>query len=193
MASTEITFEILNTVEQTAELLTNRGFNKVDSFVIHDRYFSRFPLSELLKMDYAEILASSVLVRKIEGSEERSFILYKDKKVENGVTLSEDKVVSEVSNFEECSLILRKSGLCEWCDMLDFTVIFAKDGIELAIQKVEGLGLFIEIEENESVKNLEVGEKIEKMISFARSLGLSLGNDSNVKKPYMIFLKNNNR
>ena len=69
--------------------------------------------------------------------------------------------------------------------------IYNKNGMEFAVQIVDGLGVFIEYEEDESVAHLEIGEKISKMVNKLKKLNLNIGDDYSVKKVYEKFLKEN--
>ena len=57
---------------------------------------------------------------------------------------------------------------------------------------VDGLGTFIEYEENDDIKHLSEQEKIDSMLNDLRSLGINFGSDYSCKKPYMKFKKENN-
>lgn len=64
-----------------------------------------------------------------------------------------------------------------------------EDGFEIALQKIEGLGFFFEIEEDDSLSGLNSEEKFEELSRIVKNLGLNIGNDFSCKKPFMLLKK----
>jgi len=60
----------------------------------------------------------------------------------------------------------------------------------LVIQIIKNLGIFVELEEFDSICSLTIKQKLEKLKSIATSFNLKIGNDFNCKKPFMILHKN---
>lgn len=70
---------------------------------------------------------------------------------------------------------------------LAYEKLFQK--MEMAVQDVENLGIFIEYEEDESVSGLPVSEKINKMKENLKDFGFVLGDNYGCKKPFMMLHK----
>ena len=67
--------------------------------------------------------------------------------------------------------------------------VYKKGNVELVIQKIKGLGIFLELEENKSMRNLNLQEKIFKLINTVKNLNLKLGTDFSCKKVFMLLHK----
>ena len=71
-----------------------------------------------------------------------------------------------------------------------YKFVFKKEEVELVIQDVEGVGIFIEFEEYESISHLPPKEKIEVLKNTLLSLKLSLGTNFSCKKLELYLNKN---
>lgn len=190
MQKTEITVQCFNSIDQVEEVLKQANYNFLEEYCLYDYYFSKFDNPKLL--EYQKLIGSSILVRQVEqDGQKESKICYKNKIFdEHQNVISEEKINSMVSNFENTVDIFEHANLTCWCKMINHSKVFKKDGIEIAVQDVDGLGIFLEIEEYPNISHLSPIEKIEKLKQVVQSLNLSLGNDYFCKKPYMILHKN---
>lgn len=57
------------------------------------------------------------------------------------------------------------------------------------VQIIKNLGIFIEYEEDESMKDLSPDQKFSYMVNITKNLGLKLGNDFSCKKVFMLLHK----
>lgn len=186
---TEITVEVFESEENAIRHLMNLGFEKLRQFNMNDSYFSKHSTNKLKKMQYKNVIKNSLIVREFVGHDDKVLLLYKNKVVKNDVVLMEEKVNAKLSDKASAVKVLKLAGLNNWCNANQHLTIFRKGDFEFALQMVEGLGLFIEYEEDETVTGLKPNEKIEKMIEKLSGLGLKLGNDYACKKPFMILHK----
>ena len=110
--------------------------------------------------------------------------MYKDKKFDNnGNVMGEQKTSCSIG--ENANEILGKAGFKNWVTMKAEQNIFKKESKSFCIQDVEGLGLFLEIEDSDGC-----GNSFEELIDFAERLGLELGDDfRGIKLPYSVYLK----
>ena len=116
--------------------------------------------------------------------------LYSNKVVDtNNVVLSEQKVKTKVDSLENCLQIYKLAGLTCWCELVQTIYVLKKGDIELLLQKVEGLGSFIEYEETENMKDLSEHQKIDALLNDLKQLNLQIGADYSCKKVYMKFKK----
>ena len=187
---TEITVQVFAEENEAIKTIQGLGFEKLRQFYMNDSYFSKHTANKLRKIQYKNVIKNSFLVREFVGYDDKVLLIYKNKVVKNDVVLMEEKVNAKLDSKESAIKILKLAGLNNWCNANQHLTIFRKGDFEFALQFVEGLGLFIEYEEDESVAGFEPEEKIEKMIEKLSSLGLKLGKDYACKKPFMLLHKN---
>lgn len=187
MKETEITVEVLDSFDVLQEKLKNKGFKLQRQSQMKDYYVSKYSIEELKKMDYSEIIANSFLVRKIGELQE---LLFKKKELDdNGNVIAEEKFDCGISNIEDAINVFKLSNLNVWMEVIQNMWIYEKEKTQFAVQVVDGLGTFIEYEEDAWMSHMTEKEKIEYMLEDLRSIGLNLGNDFNCKKVYMLFKK----
>lgn len=187
---TEITVQVFNDLEYVKSFFENLGFSFVEKYYMNDFYFSKFNVEELKQMEYLQILNNSFLVREIKDDSCSVQLIYKKKEVdEKGQVLNEEKVRVKLDNLENALKIFNLSKINKWCELKNTTYVYKKGEIELLVQNVDDLGVFIEFEEFDSIKNLSDTEKIEYMTSYLKTFNLKFGEDYSCKKVYMKFLK----
>ena len=189
MQETEITVELLESVDYAKKKLDTEGFEIVEEVVMTDYYISKFSTEELLAMDYSEIIRNSFIIRQVISPEETSLVLlYKDKTVDgNNNVIAEQKVKCPIENLQKALQIFDLCKLNCWCEIKQVMTVFKKGKIQFAMQEVENLGTFIEYEEDDDMKDMSEYEKIELLLSRLRDIGLELGDDYSCKKVYMKF------
>ena len=192
MGETEITAEVFEPIDKIKSKLVKNGFKLIENYIISDYYFSKYPMSRLVRMSYKSLIKSSILIREISKSEKKCYAIFKDKAYDRrGNVISERKIKAPLADLKLVE-ILKSSGLTNWESIINKSYIYKNAEFEFALQVVDGLGIFIEIEEDEPMKNLSASEKIRRLRARAQSLGLRLGDDYSCKKVYMKFLKENN-
>ena len=189
MKKTEITIQVFDDLETIISKLKLKGFKQVDKFELDDYYFSS--LSTNVKQNYNELIKNSFLVRRILGKTEKIRLIYKNKEIdERDNVISEEKLEISLNDFEKTIELFIKVGLNNWCHLKQLNLAFKNKQMEILVQIVDDVGLFIEFEENNSMKNLTAKQKIDLMHSQIKDLGLSLGDDISCKKVYIKYLKN---
>lgn len=193
MRETEITIEVFGQKEDVKKRIESLGFKLVRHTVMTDWYFSKKTTDELKQMSYEEIMRNSFLVRKLEyDGTTKTLLHFKDKDIdENGNTISEEKLAEPLQNAENTVKIFLMAGLNNWINITQDMFIYNGNNMEFALQIVDGIGQYIEYEEDESVAGLDTYEKIDRMVKKLSSFGLKLGQDTNVKKVYKKFLMEN--
>ncbi len=188
MAETEITVQVFEDLMTTCNKLENLGFEKTRKFVIKDWYFSKYSDKELNNLGYGKAISSSVLVREIVGKNNEKVLCYKAKIIDDdGNVVSEEKIATEIEDVDKTILLLNLAGLNMWEEVKNKTIIYKKDNIEFALQDVENLGVFIEMEESDEMKSLINEEKFARLKRIVKNFGLKLGKDYSCKKVYMKF------
>lgn len=186
---TEITVQVYDELDEIDCKLQNINFSLKNQFTMIDCYFSKFTKEDLLKMSYSQIIKNSFLIRNMKG---KSTILFKDKTIDkNNHVVSEEKICLNIDSCDKAKEVFSICGLNNWCNLVQNVYIYTNAEMELAVQVVHGLGTFIEYEEDELMKNLEIDEKINEMIRKVKNLNLNIGSDFFVKKVYLKFIQDN--
>lgn len=190
--NTEVTVEVLNSLDEVIDILNKKGFKLIEEWVLNDHYFSKFSKNQLKNMNYTEIIDNSILLRLREGKNIEQKIIYKKKEYDKqDNVINEEKTIVTVDNSENVKKIFSLSGIEEWCQIIDKNYLYKNETCEIDLQVVDGLGVFLELEEDDSMSGLSKLEKAEKMKAFLQTLGLNLGKDFSCKKVYMKFKKEN--
>ena len=138
------------------------------------------------------IIRNSIILREIDNGDgdRKAKIVHKNKVLDaNGNVISEDKLSTSIGNTTTVSKILERAGLNCWCELVNHSTVYRVGEFDLAIQDIDGLGLFLEIEETKSMEHWTSEEKFEYMKNFVLGLHLKVGKDFSCKKVYMKFLK----
>lgn len=194
MKQIEITRYLLETEENTFDKLEKQGFKLIRTSTIEDKYLTS-KIRELTKDNIQYILKNSVLLRylNVEGKEFKK-ITYKYKNVDK-----DENIISETKININCEDLLEAEKLFENLGFDILTIVkykvkvYAKDGIELAFQNVEGLGSMIEYENEEDFenKNIEEIKKVkQKMEEKIESFGILIEKGNDVKKAKELIEKN---
>ena len=190
---TEITVQVFESAEDIINKLSNHGFKISEEFFMIDYYFSKYSIEKLKEFDYKNLLENSFLVRKVMSQSKTSTLLmYKDKIIdEYNNVIAEQKYSCDIENLEIILKIFDSSKLTRWCELRQKSIVFANDKTSFILQDVDGLGLFIEYEEDEEMKEFNEYEKINILSHRLKALDLSIGNDYSCKKVLMKFNKHN--
>ena len=187
MRKTEITVQVFDKLLGIEKVLAKNGYHKKEEYCLRDHYFTKFENSKIV--DYKTLLASSILIRTIEEDEKCTHcMIYKNKKLDqNGNVSSEEKIRVKIDDEQDCINILRSAGLNNWCNLKNDNIVYVdKSGFEIDLQVVDGLGIFIEAEEDQSIRELSEKQKFDYLKNKITSFGFCLGKDYSCKKPYMI-------
>lgn len=194
MKQIEITRYLLETEENAFDKLEKQGFKLIRTSTIEDKYLTS-KLRELTKDNIQYILKNSVLLRylNVEGKEFKK-ITYKYKNVDKDENIiSETKININCEDLSEAEKLFENLGF-DILTIVKYKVkVYAKDGIELAFQNVEGLGSMIEYENEEDFenKNIEEIKKVkQKMEEKIESFGILIEKGNDVKKAKELIEKN---
>ena len=194
MKQIEITRYLLETEENAIDKLEKQGFKLIRTSTIEDKYLTS-KIRELTKDNIQYILKNSVLLRylNVEGKEFKK-ITYKYKNVDKDENIiSETKININCEDLSEAEKLFENLGF-DILTIVKYKVkVYAKDGIELAFQNVEGLGSMIEYENEEDFenKNIEEIKKVkQKMEEKIESFGILIEKGNDVKKAKELIEKN---
>ena len=188
MKETEITIQIYTPLEETIKILKEQGFKEKRDVIMDDHYFTS--LLEINNKTYAEIMKNSILLRAFLGNENKHLLIYKNKEFDaDGNVVCEEKVNCPVSDIYSAEKILKIANFNNFVNISTHIIVFEKEHVEFAIQDVKNLGLFIEIEEFNYMKDMSPEQKAQELVKIANSLNLKLGTDYNCKKVQMLLNK----
>ncbi|MBQ7467145.1 MAG: hypothetical protein IJS74_03640 [Clostridia bacterium] len=188
MKETEITVQVFDSFDNIDKILKQEGFVVTRKFLLDDHYFTS--LNDIKDVEFKNIIKNSVLIRKNESDEICIEMLYKNKEFDDaGNVVCEEKVKVNISDLEKAVSILTLAGFNNFVNCKQNCYVYKNDELELCLQIVDNLGIFIEYEEDESVKDLLPEEKIEVMKNKLKKLGLQLGEDFSCKKVFMLLHK----
>lgn len=184
---TEITVELLENLEIAKNKLNNLGFIIKEKVLMTDYYFSKLPLDEILNLDYANLIKNSFLVRSVKtDNEEINQIIFKKKILDNcNNVIAEDKIKTNISNLNSTVKLFSEAGLTNYTTLTQNMTVYSNGEMEFVIQEIDNLGVFIEYEEDDTMKGLTEQEKINTMLNNLKSLRLEIGNDYSCKKVYL--------
>lgn len=188
---TEICVQAYTALEELQRKLENAGFEFVENYNNSDTYFSTLSKRDIKKLDYKALLDSSLIVRHIEGDNcDIKNLVYKKKTLdENGNVIKEIKTKLKIDDIDKAKQMFSSLGLTCWCDYINHNYEYKKGEISIIVQYVDSLGVFIEIEEFNSIKDKSDKEKFAILKDIVNSLNLPLGSDFSCKKPYMFLNK----
>ena len=187
MKETEITVEVFDEFEDLKQKLVDLGFEMIEEVDMQDFYVSGKTMIELQKCNYQELINNSFLLRNIRDNTE---IIFKKKELDkNGDVIAEEKYHCGVDNLEDALKVFKMSNLNVWCELKQHMSVFKREDMTFLVQQVEGLGTFIEYEEDENMRGLTAEEKIKAMLENLNKLGLNIGKDFNCKKVWLKFKK----
>ena len=190
MKETEITVEVFDSLDNITSLLKEKQFKLLEEYDLVDYYYSKYPTDELKNFEYKDLIANSFLVRQVIDVNPKNLLTFKSKDLDDaGNVISEEKINCGIDKLSEALKIFNLSGLNCWCKLSQHLLIFKKGNIEFAVQIIDNLGIFIEYEEDDTMKDLNKLEKINFMINTLKSLGLKIGDDFSSKKVYLKFKK----
>lgn len=197
MANTEITVQVFDDINVIKQKLVSFGYTLTEEFSGNDYYFTTLTDKEIKNANYQTLLDASVIVRSystLSSPDKTSMLLFKNKTFDKkGTVVSEEKISTKIENPENTIKILNLIKLKNWLSLKQKNAFYKLGEKTIIVGTVEGLnGCFMEIEEYESIKNLTLQQKIEKLKSDALSFDFNLGSDFSVKKVDMLHNKNKN-
>lgn len=189
MKETEITVQVFGEKEKILSHLQKQGFELEETFQLNDWYYIKH--DNISGMTYQNLISQSIVIRQIITDSENCEICYKDKVFDNdGNVVGEEKITTQISDLGSVKQIFLRAGLNNYCTLFNTSFVFRKGEIYFAVQAIEGLGVFIEYEEDETLpQGLSPHEKIDIMLARVKSLGLPVGDDYSCKKVEMYLQK----
>ena len=188
MKETEITVQVFDELEDIDKKLKDQGFNMIENYQLNDWYFTH--LKNIDGIKYQELLNNSILIREIVDDNPQIQLVFKKKELDDfGNVITEEKTKVNVSDLSKCLAIFQMAGFNNYATVKNNSYVYQKENISFVVQVIENLGIFIEYEEDETMREMVPTQKFEYMSSILKGLGLELGQDFSCKKVYMLLKK----
>lgn len=192
MKQIEITTRVFEQRETVAAKLEKLGFVKKRSYTIDDSYQCS-DLVGLHQDNIAEFLKQCVLIRSVD-TDTTVFkkLVYKNKTFKDGITLGEEKIEVQIDDVAKARALLGALNFAELVRVKYECDVYAKDGMELALQDVDNLGLLIEYEHNDDFTGKDesvIWQTKKAMLQAVKDLGIATSDEFDVKKAYELVMK----
>lgn len=184
MKEIEILVQINDSYDKVLEVMNKYDYCGIKEVL--DRYYYD-PKRGGLKPDKNSQLNHCLRLRK---RNDENYITYKDDIFEDNVWLYSDEYETKINSFEIMEQIFVKLGLKKLLEIHNIKRIYKHKDYEIVVEKVDNLGLFLEVEyctlEDVNIKNIK-----EQIQNFIDSLDLNVSEELNMGKPEMMLRFNN--
>ncbi len=192
MRQIEITVRVKEPLDKAIIKLEKLGFKNIRESNVDDVYMTQLK-DKLNKENIQYILSNSVLLRylNVNGKEFKK-ISYKNKVYDNGNIISEKKVNVECNSLESAKQLFECLNFEELVEVKYNVLVMEKNGIELAFQYGDDIGVLIEYENKNDFSNKtneEIGLEKENMYNYIKELGIEITEEKDVKKAWELIEK----
>jgi hypothetical protein len=192
MRQIEITVRVKEPLDKAIIKLEKLGFKNIRESNVDDVYMTQLK-DKLNKENIQYILSNSVLLRylNVNGKEFKK-ISYKNKIYENGNVISEKKVNVECNSLESAKQLFECLNFEELVEVKYNVLVMEKNGIELAFQYGDDIGVLIEYENKNDFSNKtneEIRLEKENMYNYIKELGIEITEEIDVKKAWELIEK----
>lgn len=192
MRQIEITVRVKEPLDKAIIKLEKLGFKNIRESNVDDVYMTQLK-DKLNKENIQYILSNSVLLRylNVNGKEFKK-ISYKNKVYDNGNVISEKKVNVECNSLESAKQLFECLNFEELVEVKYNVLVMEKNGIELAFQYGDDIGVLIEYENKNDFSNKtneKIGLEKENMYNYIKELGIEITEEKDVKKAWELIEK----
>lgn len=192
MRQIEITIRVKEPLDKAIIKLEKLGFKNIRESNVDDVYMTQLK-DKLNKENIQYILSNSVLLRylNVNGKEFKK-ISYKNKIYENGNVISEKKVNVECNSLESAKQLFECLNFEELVEVKYNVLVMEKNGIELAFQYGDDIGVLIEYENKNDFSNKtneEIRLEKENMYNYIKKSGIEITEEIDVKKAWELIEK----
>lgn len=164
----EITVRITCSIQEMYNILENKGFNIIDEFSLNDTYLIPKHL-KTEQMSSREILSNAIIIRNVIQKMPYKVInkiTFKRKEFDdNGNILNQTSTNCEILNINDAKKFFETIGYKSIMEIRENDVVYAKDGLQLAIKDIQNGEKLIEIETIESDERLNTTDKLKQKIN----------------------------
>lgn len=192
MRQIEITVRVKEPLDKAIIKLEKLGFKNIRESNVDDVYMTQLK-DKLNKENIQYILSNSILLRylNVNGKEFKK-ISYKNKVYDNGNVISEKKVNVECNSLESAKQLFECLNFEELVEVKYNVLVMEKNGIELAFQYGDDIGVLIEYENKNDFSNKtneEIRLEKENMYNYIKKLGIEITEEMDVKKAWELIEK----
>lgn len=192
MRQIEITVRVKEPLDKAIIKLEKLGFKNIRESNVDDVYMTQLK-DKLNKENIQYILSNSVLLRylNVNGKEFKK-ISYKNKVYDNGNIISEKKINVECNSLESAKQLFECLNFEELVEVKYNVLVMEKNGIELAFQYGDDIGVLIEYENKNDFSNKtneEIRLEKENMYNYIKKLGIEITEEMDVKKAWELIEK----
>lgn len=192
MRQIEITVRVKEPLDKAINKLEKLGFKNIRESNVDDVYMTQLK-DKLNKENIQYILSNSVLLRylNVNGKEFKK-ISYKNKVYDNGNIISEKKINVECNSLESAKQLFECLNFEELVEVKYNVLVMEKNGIELAFQYGDDIGVLIEYENKNDFSNKtneEIRLEKENMYNYIKKLGIEITEEMDVKKAWELIEK----
>lgn len=192
MRQIEITVRVKEPLDKAIIKLEELGFKNIRESNVDDVYMTQLK-DKLNKENIQYILSNSVLLRylNVNGKEFKK-ISYKNKVYDNGNIISEKKINVECNSLESAKQLFECLNFEELVEVKYNVLVMEKNGIELAFQYGNDIGVLIEYENKNDFSNKtneEIRLEKENMYNYIKKSGIEITEEIDVKKAWELIEK----
>lgn len=184
MKEVEITVKVKDRFEDAIKIIESEGFVKIRESHIKDVYLSQHV--KMLKNNIENVLNKSVLLRYLKTDDrEYKTITYKHKVYDKDQLIAEEKINLACEDLDKAEKLFKALGFENLITVEYDCPVYAKDGLELAFQKVKNLGLLLEVESKLDFTNAnydDIKQEKERLFKQISQLGLDIEQERDIKK-----------
>lgn len=170
--SNEITVKIECSINELYKMLESKGFSIVDKYRLDDIYYIKNTI-EVNKDSIKEILSNCILLRNITQYKPNDFfdsykiikITLKQKEINSkGEIIKQTKNDCEISDIQQGKNFIIALGYKELVEIKENSIVYGKDGLNIAVKDIDGEEPLIEIETDKNNSELNTIDKIKQKI-----------------------------
>lgn len=178
----EICVKCLDSVEETITKLKNLGFVIKEDFILKDTYYVKNDI-EVTLANSNNLLSNYVLIRETEKG--INFVLKEKHLDNNGAIINQSSCKCPILDKDKGDTFIKNLGYKELLKINDHNYLLSNGKNEIYVQDVEGLGVYIEMEQKNIYSDNNNGDDINEMISILNSYKLNIKIDNYfVKKSF---------
>lgn len=183
MIELEILVEVNSTYEQALNAL--KHLDLVQESFTEDIYYID-PLRGTLQPKNFKLSASF----RLRNMGDKSFLTYKDDYFQGDTWLYSDEQETEIGDFTAAQEILKKLGFEKMVVLRNLKRIYRSDSYEVVLERVENLGIFLEVELKRKISEEDVISEKKKIQVFIDSLKVNSSPELNCGKPELYLRRN---
>ena len=185
----EICVRSLVSFDEMKQKMISMGFHIQEDFQLNDIYMIKQEKEVTIEND---IFSSYVLIRETVGK--KIMLVLKNKTInEKGEIINQTSLKCPISKVDDGYNFMIGLGYKKVFELKDHNILLSNGKNEIYIQDVEGLGVYVEMEQKNILLNNNNGDSLEQLIANLKKYQLPIDeNDFFAKKSYDMLKKISN-